>query len=360
VSEIAVPPRRPRFGPVFILAALVVAASCSSAEPGTGSTETGVLMPEAGARAPCAGHINRQGIDPTTTDQIQAAIRFRRENGLPAGVPYVLAMACVPDANVDFGVPLSPAEIAEFQRRGQTVDTMLPAVQAYADSHGDEFGGLYIDQARGGVLTVLWTARIDEHLAALRALVHPRAPIAVRQVRWTERELAGLQARIAADWNWFRAIPAAPRGVGIDTINNVVQVSVSSANASASEMIVAHYGVAPGMIVVESDGTGAALLPWGTVKGVVVTKKGKPPGSNNLMVEQALGGVPGECGGGDVGFGVMDDGRFEYPCQAGVRVIEVVEIGDAEPHPVLGSGRVTVKANEVASLRIVIDEPARP
>jgi hypothetical protein len=351
---------RPKFGVVVILVTLLMVTSCSIAQPGTGSVETAVPTAGAGAGAPCAGHINKQGLDPTTPDQIQAAIRFRRDNGLPADVAYVLAMACVPDANVDFGVPLSPAEIAEFQRRGQTVDAILPAVQAYADSHGDEFGGLYIDSTRGGVLTVLWTGRVQEHLAALRALVHPDAPIAVRQVRWTERELTRLQARIAGDWDWFRAIPAAPRGVGVDTIGNVVEVSISSANPAASDMIVAHYGMPPGMIVVDSDGTGAALLPWGTVKGLVVTKNGKPPGPNNLMVQQAVGGVPGECGGGDVGFGVLEDGHFQYPCQVGVRVIEIVQLSDPPPDRVLGSGRVTVKANVDAVLRIVIDEPTQP
>jgi hypothetical protein len=350
--------RQRRAGPVAAtLLAALLAAACSSA--GHGAPTVSADPPDQ-PRPACAGRVNQQRLDPTTPEQIQAAIRFRREHGLQADLPYVLSMACLPGADVGFGVPLSAAEIAEFGRRGRTTHAMMPVVQAYADQHPDEFGGVYIDQAKGGVLEVLWTAHVAEHLAALRALVHPDAPIAVRQVRWSERELRRVQNLISGDWDWFRAIPAAPQGVGVDTTRNVVEVDISSANHAASELIVAHYGMPAGMIVVESDGTGAALLPWVTIKGIVVRRNGTAPGPNSLMVQQRAGGQPGECGGGDVAFGVMDNGRFEYPCQVGIRVIEVVEIGDAEPHRVLGSGRLEVKANAVVRLRIVIDEPAQP
>jgi hypothetical protein len=138
-------------------------------------------------------------------------------------------------------------------------------------------------------------------------------------------------------------------------VRNVVTVGISSANPNAGALIVAHYGAPQGMIEVESDGTGAALLPWGNVKGTVVTKDGRAPGSNSFSVQQAPGGPPGSCGGGDVGFGVAENGQFEYPCQIGTRTIQVVEGGK-----VFGEVRVAFVADGTSVVRIVVDEVPQP
>ena len=56
---------------------------------------------------------------------------------------------------------------------------------------------------------MLWTARLAEHEAAIRALVSPQSLLAFRQVRYTEAELRALQDRVTADVAWLATIPVA-------------------------------------------------------------------------------------------------------------------------------------------------------
>jgi hypothetical protein len=345
------------------IVALLVSA-CGAPAPRSASVPTALDEPSVSiepAAVQCPGWINAQGLDPTTPEQLQNALRFRREMGLASGIDVVRQMACRKDANVDFGVPLTAAELAEFERRTREGHAIQNIVQPYADQHGDEFGGLYIDQSRGGVVTVLWTAHLPQHEAAIRSKVNPDAAVAFRQVRWSERVLRALQDRISSDWDWFRNIPASPQSVGVDVFTNAVVVEISSANPGAAALIVAHYGMADGMIRVESDGTGAALLPSGTVRGLVVRRDGQPLGdSGSLSLQERPGGPPGSCGGGDIGFGVGEDGQFEYPCTVGVRIIQVAELRNTPPNRVLGEARVEIAAGAVVFVQIQIDPPGQP
>lgn len=363
------PVRRPTMPLSRRLGLATVAALLVSGCGATGPTEAPVSTPAPdpppsvepiGPR--CAGWINAQGVDPTTPEQIENAIRYRQQMGLPSGLPFVREVACRRDANVDFAVPLTAAEIAEFERRGRSVDAIRGTVRNYTDQHPDEFGGTYVDNARGGLPTVLWTAHLLEHETAIRAKLRPDAPIAFRQVRWSEQDLRALQDRVVRnDEAWFKEIGASPQSVGVHISENAVVIGISSANPEAAALIVAHYGMPDGMIRVESDGTGAALLPSGTVKGVVVRRDGKPLANvGSLMIQEGSGGPPGWCGGGDIGFGVGNDGAFEYPCKVGVRVIQVIEIGEVLPHPVLGEARVEVPAGAVVFVQIVIDQAPQP
>lgn len=274
----------------------------------------------------------------------RVAIQGRAEYGLRRDLAWVRLVAADPRASTAFGFPMLPEEEQSLFARHDPAEAVQRVLMGYG--HKDELGGLYIDNALGGIVVVLWTGNIETHAAAIRALLPECHPVIFRQVRWSEAELRQWQDRISSDRNWFAQIPAAPQGFGADIIDNVVTVDISSANPNAAAIIVAHYAAPPGMIRVQSDGTGAALLPWGTVKGRVLTAEGKTPGSNDLMVEQAPGGVPGSCGGGDVGFGVLENGTFEYPCQVGPRTIQLLDwIPDGAPHPVVAESTVVVPAD---------------
>jgi hypothetical protein len=272
-------------------------------------------------------------------------------------------MACRKDANTDFGVPLSAAELQEFERRQRTTRAVQSIVEGYAARHPGEFAGMSVDQSRGVVVVVLWTGHLAEHEAALRAKLAPDAAIEFRQARWSERELRALQDKIVRnDEAWFAGIGASPQRVGVDIRENAVVIGISSANPDAAALIIAHYGMPDGMIRVESDGTGAALLPWGTVKGRVILANGKPPaGPFQLLLFGEAGPDPGTCGGGDIGFGVMPDATFEYACQVGRREIQIWDTGAGDPpHRIVGSATVVVPADDVVFVEIVIDQPARP
>jgi hypothetical protein len=287
------------------------------------------------------------------------AIRERTDFGLRADLAYVRAVAANPLASSDeFGVPLLPAELAELNSRAANVDAIRDVVIAYTEANPSEFAGIYIDQQHGGILTTIWTANVALHEAAIRALVRPGAPVAFRSAKYPLTELHALQDRISGDWNWMRAFRIAPVGVGVDQIANRVKVDVSSANANAAALIFAHYAVPADMIVVVSDGTGAALLPWGTVRGRVLDSAGQPPGAvaGGFYLNYTPDG-PGSCGVGDMGYGVGDDGKFELPCQVGGWTFDVTVRGTGDDRQSIASGRVVVLAGQIVSLEIKLAKP---
>lgn len=357
---------------VAIATAAVLVAGCVASAPGpndsaasgadgspVAATQTDTPAPDICQEIPST----RPAAEPLAANIDEAtrtAVEMRTEYGLRRDLVWVRQVAAHPRASSAFGFPLLPEEEQSLFARNELPAPVQAALGRYG--HVDQFGGIYIDNALGGVVVVLWTADVAAHEAAIRPQLPECHPVLFRQVRWSEAELRRWQDRIAADMAWFATIPAAPQGVGADIIANVVTIDVSSANPNAAAIIVGHYGAPAGMIRVESDGTGAALLPWGTVKGRVVTRDGKPPGNRaSLGVFDALGGDPGHCGGGDIGFGVMPDGTFEYPCQVGDRIIEIWDLGAGkDPHPIVGRARVVVPAGGEVFVRIVIDEPAQP
>jgi hypothetical protein len=167
------------------------------------------------------------------------------EFGLRSDLDYVAEVARDPTANLDFGIPLLPAEVDDILERQATAAVAAPLLHAYGDSHPDEFAGWYQDQAHGGAFVVLFTANLESNLLELwQTLLGRTAPIAfqVKGARYTLAELAALQASIERD------IPLwADRGVDIVFIGtrvslNVVEISVLVPAPTAQQQLTAVYG----------------------------------------------------------------------------------------------------------------------
>ena len=287
-------------------------------------------------------------------------MRQRQAFGLRSDLAWVQEVAADPRARMEtLDFPMLPEEDAEFGSRQHAYAAAVEVVQRYAASRVDAFGGVYIDQPNHVVVS-LWTDDPEDHLAEINKVGAVAKPIVAREVRWSEHELRSVQDQI--DWDWFAEVDAKGQGVGVDIIGNVVDIEISSANPDAPRRIVDHYaealGIPPEMLDVESDGTGAALLPYGTVRGIVTLADGSEPGDNNLMVDGRNDG-PGSCGGGDIGYGVGDDGRFQIPCQVGdyTMVIEAPLPRDAG-WVVVGRAHVTVRSGQAVRVRIRLDRGA--
>jgi hypothetical protein len=244
-----------------------------------------------------------------------AAVQFRTSSGLRADLDYIRAVAVDRTASTEFGVPLLPAEVAEIQRRGVNADRVVPIVNRYGADHPEAFGGLWIDQQHGGIVTVVFTRDVELHTRALMAHLGGAGIVAVRTARYSEAELRQLQDRIVADSAWFKSIPAQLRGVGFDPTLNAVKIEVSTANPLITDLIVARFGIPRDAIVVDSDGTGVALEPWGRIKGKVVGIG--PDVLAELTLQYESDRIGAECGMGDVGIGIALDGTFQLPCQGG-------------------------------------------
>jgi hypothetical protein len=342
-------PRRPKCTRDAWLVGLLCAAAVACGDSG------GVPATPTGAVPEHTAQPGRPIFAEPIPDEIAEAMRFRETMGLRADRAFVEAVARDPRATVGYvHVPLLPAEERELERRQQMADAILPDVQAYVAVHADEFAGLYLDQRRGGALVTLWTANAGVHEAELREIVGARGVVVAVEALFSYRELRRLQDVVAADSAWFATIPARLEGVGVDEVRNVLLVDVSSANPDAEAIIRRHFGLGA-QLEVRSDGTGAALLPVGWVRGRVVAADGRPPGDDAPRLSVTYrSDVPGWCGGGDIGFGVAPDGSFEYPCKAGRRTI-VIEASTPDGWVVVGAVEVDVPADDTIEVVIALD-----
>ncbi len=283
---------------------------------------------------------------------IRHAVELRRSLGLRSDVGYVQSVAADPRAQTAWlDIPLLPEEEAELAASEAEFETIASAVNEYAGSHRDEFGGVYIDRETNAGVVSLWTGHLDEHEAGIRARLAPGARAVFRKVTYSEEYLRSLQDRIVADRDWLASIPAVFETAGVDVIRNVTVMSVSSINPAAVQLIEAHYGLGPALEAT-SDGTGAALIPWGTVEGRLRTPAGSTPDRADYFLRWHSDG-PGDCGGGDVGYGVSDAGTFSIPCQQGTWTIDVTVPG-GDGWRSIGQGTVDVLANRTSKLDIVL------
>jgi hypothetical protein len=236
-------------------------------------------------------------------------------------------------------------------------------VRGIVENHGHrgQYGGVWVDHSLGGVVISQWTDDVEAHEAAIRPRLPRCHPVLFREVRFSEDELRLWQDRIVADIDWMAGIPASWQGTGADITTNQVRVRISSANPDAPGIIEAHFGAPDGMIRVESDGTGAHLLPSGTVVGRILTADGRvPKDTGSLLLDSgAPDDPPGYCGGGDIGFGFGDDGTFEYGCKVGRRTIHVRD-ASGEPSRIVASVVVDVPANGRVEVEIRLPEDWQP
>jgi hypothetical protein len=285
--------------------------------------------------------------------EVAQAIAVRREFGLREDEAWVRAVAANPAAVMDFGVPLMPFERDEIMRRPNGEEGITIALQDYLGEHADVSGGLYIDQARGGIVTILVTDDPAPHQAALAELIGADAPVAVRQVRWTESQLRDLQERIGADQAFLASLPAQMKSSGVLIVDNVVELSISSAVPDAGERIAAHFGANNGMLRVDSDGTGILLQPSGRILGRVIA----PPGTDMTRLSPQYEADVDIGGRDSIGIGVAPDGTFVIDdLPPATYTVTILELGDVENIEV-GRGTVVVPPGAAVALEIPLRRP---
>jgi hypothetical protein len=165
----------------------------------------------------------------------------------------------------------------------------------------------------------------------------------------------------------MRAIPAQIQGLGCGNKNFRAEMQISSAQPGAADVVLQHYtalfSLPPGILAVTSDGTGAALVPRGTVRITVLGADGNPVGPNDLFLDWKALDLPGIDCGSEVGYGVPANGEpIDLPCQAGAWRIAVKGApAPGQDNIEYGVGTVVVKAGVTVKLtiRLAKDPPPR-
>ncbi len=336
-----------------LVAALQVAGCGSAGSPSPSSMPSEVAPLIVTGASPGAATASPDAADEAA---IAYAISQRKQFGLRSDEAWVRRVAADPRASISMlDFPMLPEEEAEFQARQDSYQAVVAAVNRYAAGQEREFGGVWIDQV-GHTVVAAWTANPALHRLGIIAGPGGPGPLEVRFVRYSEKELRDLQDRISADWDWMHKIDAAPMGVGADLMANVTDLEISSTNPQAPALIVAHYGVPADMLRVSSDGTGIRLLERGAIRGTVLHADGSAPPPDAILEVRWQPDRPGpgsgDCGVGDMGYGVGRGGTFELPCAPGGWTITLMdENGDSAP---VGSGHVVVPPGETVELKITL------
>jgi hypothetical protein len=289
-------------------------------------------------------------LSPAVEAAVREAIRFRTEFGLRADDAYVRHLANDPTAVVGFGIPMLPGELAELRARISTADGITEAVDAYAATVPDVFGGQYIDSTTGTVYA-LFTDDLAVHRAALGKVLHPSAPLELLPARYSERALKAVMELLAPNRAWFEGIGAPIAGASLETTANRVWLMVSGDPPRGFDQIYERLGVPQDMVRITVEDRSLEKLPRGALRGQIVNALGlKVRGVFDVRVIGDRGSYEPD---GGVGISTESDGSFFIE-----RLAEMgwtIEIIDFSTGRVIGSAHAVVVGGETANITVRVD-----
>lgn len=324
----------------------IAAAACGTAV----STPSPTLPAQEPVETPAAPSVAAPSL---SAHDLAEAIRFRGGFGFRTDEAWIRAVAADPASargQAEFGVPLTPEEFAEIVRRSQTSDVIKQVVIPYGLANPEDWAGAWIDHQHGGRFVVQFSGQIEKHRAALHAKISPDANFEVRAVEFSLAELRELDATMMDPANeaWLGTIPARLLGYGPSEPTNRYHVKISSANPNAAALIEQHFGW-QGVVEVESDGTGALMLPRGTLRVRATNQQGlSVPGLTCVPVPDMPGSYEPPIGGTRTnGRGVCE---LELPATGYWIRLELEGV-------LIALGRVVVMPEGIAELEIQVDAP---
>lgn len=230
----------PRLRTACLLLGLAIAAfGCGSVEP---RSVDGVLEPSSPPSSAPA--------DPSE-DETGAAAAFRGRFGLRSDDEWVRAVAGDPTARSaihEFGIPLTPAEVADLVSRRWDPD-LLANVKSYGSAFPESYAGAYVNLEASGVIVSI-TDDVERHRRALRNLL-PGSEIDVRRAEWSLQDLDRFAREVEAEREWFDAI-GETFDVGHRVTENWVNVRFKG-RPEAEHLIERHFGT-PTWLDAEWDG----------------------------------------------------------------------------------------------------------
>lgn len=194
------------------------------------------------------------GADAPTETEIERAIRQRDRFGMRADAPYVISVAQDPLANLQFGIPLLPAEVESMNYRGKVRDLIEP-VRRYVTDRPEIFGGVFIDQKDQASVHLLVTPGHDKEAASARSLVPEEVRLSQHSVEHSLQYLRDLHGRLTRTWRDGGESMAGVVSIATNVAANAVAVgTVLDRDSAVSERIAQAFPFEP--VLVEEEGKG--------------------------------------------------------------------------------------------------------
>lgn len=243
-----------RSNAALVLCGLVLVAACDLM-----SVEPTVLPPTVGP----AQSESAERPTPRPED-VLAWQQFRAAYGLRSDQSWVLEVANDPLNMNDIGVPLLRWEIDRVSAMNLAVVDLVPGLDAYGRLIPDSYAGTFI---AGPIAVIQFTNQVDERRAALATLLGREAPVEVRQVRYSLRELENFTMQVEADRAWFTSVGAELTSVGAKHQDNVVELTYRANVENLEPRIRSHFGHTD-WLTLSRDGP----LPWAGGYGRLVVR----------------------------------------------------------------------------------------
>ncbi|MGY2128427.1 hypothetical protein [Blastococcus sp. SYSU DS0617] len=183
---------------------------------------------------------------PPPTDQESYEIALRAQFGLRSDLSYVRKVDADPGSTTDrLGIPLTPDEAAAIDARSATVGALHAAAQDL-----DGFGGIWIDQAAGGVIHLAvagtWS---EETVQRLRSLVPAGQQLVLEEVAVSLAELESLLGRLNDVSLSDPSIREHLAGLYLEEQNNAVRLTMlTDTPQEALDRIAQEFG-GPGFVL---------------------------------------------------------------------------------------------------------------
>lgn len=184
----------------------------------------------------------RPAVAAPPAQELQAAIATRQEFGLRADPAYVAAASLDLSFDKTYGLPLSPAEKTDLDRRSRVQAGLEPLVAFLnLDQNVDLFGGIYVDQLREGEVVVSLTSASATAEATIRQLAPSEAKLSIRIVPNSLVTSRALLATVDGDLQLLQSRGIQVTSTWYSSRKDSVFIGVHKLDSASAEFIADRY-----------------------------------------------------------------------------------------------------------------------
>ncbi len=274
----------------------------------------------------------------TENDDLQYASQFRSLYGLDAD-RLTVTSAMARFATSEFGLPLSPSELTDIRHR-VSAENAVQELRVRLEDDLHSFGGVYIDQAAGGIVDIAVLPGKEAWAAGEERAQPVGIPVRIRVVPNSMAALRAAEAKLAQSFDALRDDGVSIVAYGLDIPSNRLTVRVQDLAPSDSVAIAALVG--PGLVAVTpgEPATPAACTrtscPMPMKGGLKITSSAGGPCTSGFLMSNGFGGntfvvTAGHCASGTGSYwkhsttsiGQMTKNRYISGSYADVGAIDI-------------------------------------